>query len=190
MRKDAIQLEETRLQGIRRIQDYPNVHERHRVFPAIFEDRHHKTILDVAAGVGCAAQRIQENYPADLLCNDITPTCLTILKQLGLRTVSFDLDDDERPLSFSRWAFRCHRFTGHYRASTPCRSFSERDTSHTEQRWVSLSDITQLCRPLLFTAISTVRQEPFMIPYQNPHEHATSSTPMSDILPTGRCWSL
>ncbi len=100
MRKDAIQLEETRLQGIKSIQDYPDVHERHRVFPAIFEDRQHKTILDVAAGVGCAAQRIQENYPADLLCNDITPTCLTILQQLGIPTVSFDLDDDERPFPF------------------------------------------------------------------------------------------
>ncbi len=100
MRNDAVQLEETRLQAIRSIQDYPDVHERHRVFPAIFEDRHHKTIIDLAAGVGCAAQRIQENYPADLLCNDITPKCLTILNQLGLRTVSFDLDDCEHPFPF------------------------------------------------------------------------------------------
>jgi len=100
VRKVAIELEETRLQGVRSIQNYPDVHERHRVFPAIFEDRQHKTILDVAAGVGCAAQRIQENYPADLLCNDITPTCLTILQQLGMQTVSFDLDDDERPYPF------------------------------------------------------------------------------------------
>jgi 2-polyprenyl-3-methyl-5-hydroxy-6-metoxy-1,4-benzoquinol methylase len=100
MRKDAVQLEETRLLGIRSIQDYPDVHERHRVIPAIFQDRQHKSILDVAAGVGVAAQRIQENYPADLLCNDITPTCLTILKQLGITTVSFDLDDEERPFPF------------------------------------------------------------------------------------------
>jgi SAM-dependent methyltransferase len=100
MKNDAVQLEETRLQGITGIQDYPSLHERHRVFPAIFEDRQHKTILDMAAGVGCAARRIQENYPADLLCNDITPTCLTILQQQGLRTVSFDLDDDERPYPF------------------------------------------------------------------------------------------
>ena len=50
--------------------------------------------------MGCAAQRIQENYPADLLCNDITPTCLTILQQLGIPTVSFDLDDEERPFPF------------------------------------------------------------------------------------------
>ena len=101
MEKDAVQLEETRLQGVRSIQDYPDVHERDRVIPAIFEDRQHKSILDVAAGVGCAAQRIQENYPADLLCNDITPTCLAILNQLGLQTVSFDLDDEKQPYPFS-----------------------------------------------------------------------------------------
>jgi SAM-dependent methyltransferase len=101
MTQHAVQLEETRLYGIASIQDYPDVHERHRIFPAIFEDRQHKTILDLAAGVGCAAQRIQEQYPADLLCNDITPTCLTILQQLGIPTVSFDLDDVGRPFPFS-----------------------------------------------------------------------------------------
>jgi SAM-dependent methyltransferase len=101
MRKDAIKLEETRLQGIRNIEDYPDFHERHRVFPAIFEDRQHKKILDIAAGVGCAAQRVQEGYPADLLCNDITPACLNILKKLGLSTISFDIDDEEKPFPFS-----------------------------------------------------------------------------------------
>jgi len=100
MEKYAIQLEEARLQSTGGMQNYQDFHERHRVIPAIFEDRKHKTILDVAAGVGCAAQRIQENYPADLLCNDITPTCLAILKQLGIPTVSFDLDNDERPFPF------------------------------------------------------------------------------------------
>lgn len=102
MRKDAIFLEETRLQGTEKLQDYPSVHERHRVFPAIFEDRHHKKILDVAAGVGCAALRIHEKYPADLLCNDITPKCLTILDQLGLSTISFDLDNNEEPYPFPK----------------------------------------------------------------------------------------
>ncbi len=100
MRKDAVQLEERRLLGIKNIDDYLYVHERHRVFPAIFENRQHKTILDIAAGVGCAAQRIHEHYHADLLCNDITPTCLAILQKLGLKTVSFDLDDEERPYPF------------------------------------------------------------------------------------------
>jgi SAM-dependent methyltransferase len=100
MKKYAVQLEEARLLDNGGIQNYPDFHERHRVIPAIFEDRQHKTILDVAAGVGCAAQRIQENYPTNLLCNDITPTCLATLQQLGIPTVSFDLDDDERPFPF------------------------------------------------------------------------------------------
>jgi ubiquinone/menaquinone biosynthesis C-methylase UbiE len=95
MRVDAVRLEETRLQGVKSIQDYPDFHERHRVIPAIFENRQHKTILDVAAGVGCAAKRIKDNYPADLLCNDITPACLRILAQSGLATVSFNLDDEQ-----------------------------------------------------------------------------------------------
>ena len=96
MKKQAIQVEEKRLEGVESIEDYPDFHERHRVFPAVFENRQHKKILDIAAGVGCAAQRIKENYPAELLCNDITPTCLRILKKLGLSTVSFDLDDAEQ----------------------------------------------------------------------------------------------
>jgi SAM-dependent methyltransferase len=95
MRKDAIQLEETRLQDVDQFQNYPDFHERHRVFPAVFENRQHKRIFDVAAGVGCAAQRVRDHYPADILCNDITPRCLKILEQLGLPTVSFDLDDEQ-----------------------------------------------------------------------------------------------
>lgn len=99
MKTDAIYLEELRLQETQRIEDYPDFHERHRVIPAIFENRQHRSIFDVAAGVGCAARRIQENYPADLLCNDITPKCLNILKQMGIPTVSFDLDV-EQPYPF------------------------------------------------------------------------------------------
>jgi len=105
LRKDAIQIEETRLDGINAIEDYSDFHERHRVFPAVFENRQHKRILDIAAGVGCAAQRIQENYPADLLCNDISPTCLRILGELGLPTVSFDIDDAELAFPFSEGHF-------------------------------------------------------------------------------------
>jgi len=92
MTTDPIRLEETRLSDVKSIEDYPDFHERHRVFPTIFENRQHKRILDVAAGVGCTAQRISEQYAADLLCNDITPKCLDILHELGLATVSFDLD--------------------------------------------------------------------------------------------------
>ncbi len=105
MTKDAIQIEETRLRGITKIEDYPAFHERHRAFPAVFENRQHKRILDIAAGVGCAAQRIQEKYPADLLCNDISPTCLRILGKLGLSTVSFDLDDSEQAFPFPQGQF-------------------------------------------------------------------------------------
>lgn len=95
MREDAIQLEEKRLQDVDKIQNYPDIHERHRVFPAVFENRQHKRIFDVAAGVGCTAQRVMERYSANILCNDITPKCLKILGQLGLPTVSFDLDNEE-----------------------------------------------------------------------------------------------
>ena len=100
MREDAIKIEEIRLDGINTIEEYPDFHERHRVCPAIFENRQHNNILDIAAGVGCAAQRIQKNYPATLLCNDITPKCLNILKNLGLATVSFDLDNADQEYPF------------------------------------------------------------------------------------------
>jgi len=100
MRKDAITLEETRLRGVDAIEKYPSFHERHRVFPALFENRHHKRILDVAAGVGCAAQRIRGNYPASLICNDISPTCLDVLKKLAIPTVSFNIDDSTLSFPF------------------------------------------------------------------------------------------
>jgi SAM-dependent methyltransferase len=105
MRTDAIQVEETRLDGIKDIEDYPDFHERHRVFPAVFEDRQHKRVLDISAGVGCAAKRIRENYTAELLCNDIDPTCLGILRKLGLPSVSFDIDDPEQPFPFPEGQF-------------------------------------------------------------------------------------
>jgi len=94
MRKDATNVEETRLQGVEKIEDYPSFHERHRIFPEVFNGRNHKNILDIAAGVGCAARRIQDGYPAKVICNDITPTCLRVLKQQGLNTISFDIDDE------------------------------------------------------------------------------------------------
>jgi hypothetical protein len=102
MRNDAIQLEEGRLRGIEKLEDYPWFKDRHRVFPAVFEDRQHKRILDTSAGVGCAAQKIRDNYQADVVCNDISPTCLKILRQLELPTVSFDIDNHNIPFPFSR----------------------------------------------------------------------------------------
>ena len=105
MREDAVALEEERLRGIEAVEDYPSFHERHRIFPALFEGRQHTRILDVAAGVGCAAQRIQENYPAELVCNDGSPTALKVLEKMGLKTVSFDLDDDKTPFPLADGSF-------------------------------------------------------------------------------------
>src|SRR5574342_272963 len=92
MRNDAIELEESRLQGIEKLEDYPWFKDRHRVFPRVFENRQHKRILDSSAGVGCTGKRIKDNYPADLVCNDISPTCVKILRDLGICTMSFDID--------------------------------------------------------------------------------------------------
>jgi SAM-dependent methyltransferase len=100
MRTDAIPLEEMRLSDVQKLDDYTAFHERHRVFPAVFEDRDHKRILDVAAGVGAAAKRIADHYPAEITCNDISPKALTVLNKLGLPTVSFDIDNNEEPFPF------------------------------------------------------------------------------------------
>ena len=59
MNENAVYLEEERLHGLERSDDFPSFHERHRVFPAIFEDRQHKRIIDTSAGVGYAAQHIE-----------------------------------------------------------------------------------------------------------------------------------
>jgi len=99
MREDAVRIEEERLQTVETIQDYNALHERHRIFPAVFEDRQHERVLDLAAGVGCSATRIKDGYPAEVVCNDISPKALTILDQLGLSTVSFNIDD-EKPFPF------------------------------------------------------------------------------------------
>lgn len=93
MRKDAEPVEESRLHGIEKIEDYPSFHERHRIFPAIFKDRQHNRILDIAAGVGAAARRIHDLYPGKIVCNDISPTALHVLRQQGMDVVSFDIDD-------------------------------------------------------------------------------------------------
>ncbi len=105
MRKDSVALEEERLRGIEVVEDYPSFHERHRIFPDLFEDRQHERILDVAAGVGCAAERIKDNYSADLVCNDASPTAINILQNMGLNTVSFDLDDEAAPFPYADGSF-------------------------------------------------------------------------------------
>jgi len=105
MRQDAIPLEEERLAHINRIEDYNSLHERHRIFPAVFEHRNHSTIIDLSAGVGVTVRRIQDQYVAkqqgaDLLCNDMCPKCLKILAGMGLKTVAFDIDDPDQPFPF------------------------------------------------------------------------------------------
>lgn len=100
MRKDAIRLEEQRLEKVHKLEDYPSFHERHRVFPAVFEDRGHQRILDLSAGVGCVASRIKDRYPGEIIGNEISPTCLKILEDLGVRTASFDLDEEGAPFPF------------------------------------------------------------------------------------------
>jgi ubiquinone/menaquinone biosynthesis C-methylase UbiE len=100
MRKDAIQLEEKRLQNVDNLSDYQSVHERHRIFPSVFENRNHKKVLDLSAGVGVVGKRIKDNYACELICNDISPTCLKIMQGLGLETTSFDIDEEKTPFPF------------------------------------------------------------------------------------------
>jgi 2-polyprenyl-3-methyl-5-hydroxy-6-metoxy-1,4-benzoquinol methylase len=101
-KKEAIHIEEERFKDfdINDVQDYPWFHERHRIFPAVFENRGHKRILDIAAGMGIVGKRILDAYPAELLCNDITPACLNVMKKFGIPTVSFDIDDCEKAFPF------------------------------------------------------------------------------------------
>lgn len=107
MRADAIEIEERRLAGVEDIRDYRWFKERHRIFPAVFEDRGHKRIIDLSAGVGCAARRIRDQYDSDIVCNDITPTCLKVLRKLGLTTVSFSIDDQGAAFPFPDGHFDC-----------------------------------------------------------------------------------
>jgi len=101
MSRIAIELEEKRLEQVSDITEYHMHHERHRIFPDVFEERNHKRILDIAAGIGVVGNRIQKFYPdAELICNDISPTCLNSLKKLGIKTCSFDIDNADVPFPF------------------------------------------------------------------------------------------
>jgi SAM-dependent methyltransferase len=99
MREDAINLEDGRLEGLD-LNNYPWIHERHRIFPGVFKNENYKTILDIAAGMGVVAKRIQDNYPCFMVCNDITPSCLKSLRANNLNAVSFDLDDPDAKFPF------------------------------------------------------------------------------------------
>ena len=101
----AIGLEEERLKHISGVEDFDMFHERHRIFPALFEDRNHKQIIDISAGIGAAANRVNKYYDADLICNELSPKCLDSLQKLGLKTTSFDLDDNSKPYPFNDGEF-------------------------------------------------------------------------------------
>lgn len=101
MSKTSIELEEKRLEQVSDINEYHMHHERHRIFPAVLESRNHKRILDIAAGVGVVGDRIQKYYSdAELICNDISPSCLNSLQKLGIKTCSFDIDNPDKPFPF------------------------------------------------------------------------------------------
>ena len=105
MREFAIKQEQFRLSDGEKTIVFPEFKERHRVFPAIFENRQHKKILDSSAGIGYAASRIQDGYPSELVCNEISPMCLSALKKLNLPIVSFDLDDNTTSFPFADGSF-------------------------------------------------------------------------------------
>jgi len=91
MRADAVSLEAGRMNDLT-IENYPWIHERHRAFPRVFEDRKHRRIIDLAAGIGIIAKRIKESYDCELACNEIDQSCLQQLNTLDVKVTSFDLD--------------------------------------------------------------------------------------------------
>lgn len=107
MRTDAIEVEERRLEGINDLDDYPWFKERHRVFPSVFEQRDHHRIIDLSAGVGVTAKRVSDSYDGQIVCNDISPTCLKILRSSGLDTVSFSIDEPDQPFPLPDGSFDC-----------------------------------------------------------------------------------
>lgn len=103
--KKSVKLEEERLQNVTGLKDYGMIHERHRIFPEIFEKRNHKKILDIAAGVGVVADRINRLYDGIIIGNDISPKCIASLQSLGIQTLSFDIDDSKHPFPISDAGF-------------------------------------------------------------------------------------
>lgn len=92
---NSIKLEEGRVGKYTDIDSFPYLHERHRIFPQIFERRDHKRIIDLSAGIGILAKRIREGYKAEIICNEISPTCLVQLEKMGFKTTNFDLDNPD-----------------------------------------------------------------------------------------------
>ena len=104
MRTDAVSLEENRL-VVNGIEEKPYLHERHRAFPAVFENRNHRRILDIASGIGYAARRIHENYTGIVFCNDLSPTCLMNLRKLDLPVTRFTIDSDTNGFPLANSSF-------------------------------------------------------------------------------------
>ena len=106
MRTDSVELEEGRLHGIETIDDYMSVHERHRIFPELFENRNHKKVLDISAGVGVVGKRLKDYYGgAEIVCNEVSPTALKTMERAGLKTISFDLDEADKPFPLPDGSF-------------------------------------------------------------------------------------
>jgi len=91
MRADSKKLEDNRMAGLT-LENYPILHERHRIFPEVFVKKDHKKVLDIAAGIGIVARRILESYPCEMHCNEVDETCLAQLRKLNLQITSHDLD--------------------------------------------------------------------------------------------------
>ncbi len=105
MRKDAIKLEESRVEGGGPSQNFPPFKERHRVFPAVFEGRNHRKILDLAAGIGYVTQRLLDQYPATVISHDISPSCLKQLHSRGAPTLKFDIDNADAAFPLASGSF-------------------------------------------------------------------------------------
>jgi len=104
MRMDAVPLEEGRLEGLD-LENYPWLHERHRIFPAVLKNETYGKILDVAGGIGVVAKRIRDGYPCFMLTNEISRTGQKSLKKNRLPSISFDLDDPGLHFPFSEGSF-------------------------------------------------------------------------------------
>uniref|UniRef100_A0A832G7H4 Class I SAM-dependent methyltransferase n=1 Tax=Ignavibacterium album TaxID=591197 RepID=A0A832G7H4_9BACT len=104
MRVDAQPLENDRLRGLE-LENYPWYHERHRIFPEIFEEGKYKYVIDISAGIGIVAKRVKELYGCKIIANDISEESLRSLRKLGLETTSFDLDNSNIQFPFKDESF-------------------------------------------------------------------------------------
>ncbi len=83
MRVDAQPLENERLRGLE-LDNYPWYHERHRIFPEIFEKDKYRNVIDISAGIGIVAKRIKELYGCNIIANDISEVKLKKFKKIRI----------------------------------------------------------------------------------------------------------